>query len=67
MLLCGRVVVVARFPEVSCPQIMQHADCVLEARTFAQLLAMDPFFPDFFLVSCAFGEFDGAIFRSSVE
>ena len=49
MLLCGRIFIVARFPEVSCPQILAHADCVLEVRTFAKYLAMDTFFPDFFM------------------
>ena len=30
------------------PRILEHKDCALEVRTFAPLLAMDPFFPEFF-------------------
>ena len=35
MLLCGRIVLVSRFPEVPFPQILPHTDCVLEVHTFA--------------------------------
>ena len=48
MLLGGRIIPGARFPEVSFPQILAHTDCVLEARTFEKPLAMDLFFfPNF--------------------
>ena len=50
MLLCGRIVLVARFLPAFYPQILELKDCVLEAHTFEKLLAMDPFFPDFFTV-----------------
>ena len=43
MLLCGRIFLVARFLLVFFPRILAHKDCALEVRTFAQLLAMDPF------------------------
>ena len=34
MLLCGRIVLVARFPEMTHPHILAHTDCVLEGHTF---------------------------------
>ena len=34
MLLCGRIVLAARFSEVSFPQILAHTDCGLEAHFF---------------------------------
>ena len=60
MPLCGRIVLVAKFLEVSYPQTLTHADCVLEVQTSAQLLAMDPFSPEF---CCAMRlwDFDGVI------
>ena len=48
MLLCGRIFLVARFLPVICPRILAHTDCALEVHTCAKLLAMDPFFPEFF-------------------
>ena len=47
MLLCGRIVLVARFLPVFYPRILELKDCVLEVHTFELLLAMDPFFPTF--------------------
>ena len=61
MLLCGRIVLVAKFPEVSCPQILAHTDCVLEVHTLESLLAMVPFFPDFSVGPRATGECDGVM------
>ena len=61
MLLCGRIVLVAKLPEVSYPQILAHTDSVLDAHTLKKLLAMDPFFPDFYVVPRALRECDGAI------
>ena len=46
MLLCGRIVLVAKFPAESDPEILAHTDCVLEAPTFEYLLAMDPLFTE---------------------
>ena len=61
MLLCGRIVLVARFPEVFYPLFSEHKGCVLEVSTFEQLHAMDPFFPAFFVVPCALGKCYGAV------
>ena len=47
ILLRGRIFLVARFRLVSCPQILERTACAHVVHTFEQLLAMDPFFPEF--------------------
>ena len=66
MLLWGRIVLVASFPEVSCPQILAHTDCDLEVRTFAKFL-WTLSFPNFYVVPCAIWECDGVIWSHPIE
>ena len=53
MLLCGRIVLLGRIPEVSFPQILAHTDCILEVHTFAMTPCDGPFLSLSFLVPCA--------------
>ena len=62
MLLRGRIVLGVRFLDVIFPRILARKGHVHEAHSLEKFLAMDPFFPQFFLFG-AFGEFDG-VFRS---
>ena len=45
MLLCGRIVLVARFLPVFYPRILEYEDFAREVHTSEYLLAMDPLFP----------------------
>ena len=45
--LCGRIVLVAKFPLQICPQISEDKDYPHENQYAEAHLAMDPFFPDF--------------------
>ena len=46
MLLCGRIVLVARLLPVFYPRLLAHKDCALEVHKSEQPLEMDPFFPE---------------------
>ena len=48
MLLCGRTFLGARCPHVIFLRILARKDCAHKVYTLGQLLAMDPFFPEFF-------------------
>ena len=48
MLLCGRIVLVARFLPVFYPRILEFQDFAREVHTSEYLLAMDPLFPQLF-------------------
>ena len=54
MLLCGRIVLFERFLPVSYPRILAPKGCALEVHTSEYLLAMDPSFPEFYVVSRPF-------------
>ena len=43
MLLCGRIVLVARFLSVSYAQSLAHKDCVLEGHTFEWTVSVPTF------------------------
>ena len=49
MHLCGRIVLVARFPAEICPHLLKHRSYTHEVQNAEQHLAMDPFFPFFYV------------------